>query len=485
MKSWPKSSLMHKPSTTDAYLTLLVSLVITTLMSLILALLRGAGIGEAKMKSESVTEAAMESVLAEYHKDLFDRYDLLMVDLSYGSADGGTDRLSQRLEMYVTKSLSGSYLSALDGGAGLVGLKLNDILIPEYLLACDGDGSVFRRQILAYMRAEPVEDFLAETTDNISVLKSNGYDTRDVAAEREANYNELENLFDDDEEAKSNLPSEIEEAHSLRLQGVLNMTHPNPGAVSRTNINLNEYVSHRDAARGEGKIPGENLSLVEIGLIDRYIFEKCGNWSRQTEGSLLKYQIEYLIGGANSDYANLETVATTLLFWREASNFTYILTDSSKNALAEALAVAAALLILEPSAEVLIKNAILFAWSLAESIADMRALFNGGKVPLVKTSATWQTGIFGFGGGSGCNSGLDYEGYLAMLLYMTDIKKVSLRLMDVMEMDLRRMSGNENFRMDLCLDQMTAQFRFGSSVGWSAAYTRERGYETKYPAGEF
>ena len=104
-----------------------------------------------------------------------------------------------------------------------------------------------------------------------------------------------------------------------------------------------------------------------------------------------------------------------------------------------------ALLTFTPEAQNIIKNAILLAWSFAESVADIKALFNGGKVPLVKSAETWQTGVFGFGGGKGCKTGLDYEAYLAMLLYMTNIKTVSMRLMDVMEMDLRLQEGNGNF----------------------------------------
>ena len=64
--------------------------------------------------------------------------------------------------------------------------------------------------------------------------------------------------------------------------------------------------------------------------------------------SLLKYQLEYLIYGQNSDYRNLEKMTQTLLFWREASNFAYMLGCSAKQSEAELVAGALTAVLLVP-----------------------------------------------------------------------------------------------------------------------------------------
>ena len=60
------------------YLTVFLSLTITIMLSLILALLWSARIGAIRMKTECATDISMNSVLAEYNRALFEQYDLLL-----------------------------------------------------------------------------------------------------------------------------------------------------------------------------------------------------------------------------------------------------------------------------------------------------------------------------------------------------------------------------------------------------------------------
>lgn len=61
------------------------------------------------------------------------------------------------------------------------------------------------------------------------------------------------------------------------------------------------------------------------------------------------------------------------------------MTDASKRAQIQALALAVASGFLIPPAAVVIETALILCWSFAESIVDLRELFHGGKVPLVKS----------------------------------------------------------------------------------------------------
>ena len=85
------------------YLTVFLSLSITIILSLILALYQGARIGALRMKAECVSDISMNSVLAEYHRELFKQYDLLMVDTSYGTQHPSIINVQEHMQFYANK----------------------------------------------------------------------------------------------------------------------------------------------------------------------------------------------------------------------------------------------------------------------------------------------------------------------------------------------------------------------------------------------
>ena len=200
------------------------------------------------------------------------------------------------------------------------------------------------------------------------------------------------------------------------------------------------------------------------------------------EKSLLKYQIEYILAGKDTDWQNLEYVAKRLLRWREAANVIYILTDSAKIAEAEAMALALTAVALCPELAEPVKYTILFAWAYLESLQDVKTLLAGGRVPICKTSADWKTGIDGImnvkdsltpdeGG-----RGLNYEEYLRIMLFLQEQDSRTLRAMDIMEMDIRRTAGNARFRLDACFDTYQAELSATSGFGYSCEMSRRYGF---------
>lgn len=73
--------------------------------------------------------------------------------------------------------------------------------------------------------------------------------------------------------------------------------------------------------------------------------------------------------------------------------------------------------------------------------------------------------------------GLSYEDYLRILLCLTDEDTVTMRLMDIMEMDIRQTTGNENFRMDACMDCFEICAVVSSAYGYEFSIQRKYGYE--------
>jgi hypothetical protein len=196
----------------------------------------------------------------------------------------------------------------------------------------------------------------------------------------------------------------------------------------------------------------------------------------------LKYQIEYILAGKDTDWQNLEQVAKRLLRWREASNVLYILTDSAKIAEAEAMAAALAAVTLSPALLEPVKYTILFAWAYVESLQDVKTLLRGGRVPLFKTATDWKTGINSIKNVRGSltddegGSGLNYKEYLQIMLMLENQETRTFRAMDIMEMDIRRTPGNGSFRMDGCFDTYQANIVVSSGFGYTYEMTRCYGF---------
>ena len=150
----------------------------------------------------------------------------------------------------------------------------------------------------------------------------------------------------------------------------------------------------------------------------------------------------------------------------------------------QAISTTLSLICMLPEAESLVRYSILFAWAYVESVHDVRILLDQGRVPLMKSSSTWKTQLFQMTSfqsrhenGETDQSGMSYEDYLRVFLCLTDENSVTMRLMDIMEMDIRQTVGNENFRMDACIDcfEMLASVR--SDYGYEFTIQRKYGYE--------
>ena len=471
------------------YLTVYLSLSISIILSLILALYSGARIGAIKMKVECTTDIAMNSVLAEYNRALFDRYGLLMVDASYGTDNPGIRNIEEHLKYYVKKNVELTLPGRIEGATTLLGLKCDDAKITGISFASDNNGAVLRRQIVEYMTAEPIEGILAEATDNLSIIKSTGMDSRDVIAEARSNSEAIESyelpkiINDKGEEEAQYFEDPVKDFWSITGGGILPMVLPGDKTVSDKQAPLDLLLSHRNLNKGTGLDEKEDLSITELALIDQYIIEQCSNYNRFREGSEMSYELEYIIEGEGSDAHNLESIASKLFMWRAASNAMYIFSDSAKKAEAEAVATVLTAIIFQPELRDLVANALLFAWAVVETVSDLKCLYNGGKVPLLKDGSTWRTdfsGIFSraFGNGEDHGSGLSYVDYLRIMLMLQPLNTKTARLMDVIEMDIRKTPGNSTFMLDYCMDIFCAEIKVSSRFGYNVKIERIYGYET-------
>ncbi len=473
------------------YITVFLALSLTLILSLVFTVIQGARISAIRMKFECVADIGMNSVLAEYHRELLEQYDLLFVDMSYGGSQPSVGNTEAHLKNYMQKNLQpeGGFASGM-GVRDFLAMSADNVHIGRYSIASDEEGAVLKRQITDYMSDYPIGAILEKINLSTSEIEKYGLESRDVGAERaryEAEIDEIglpmeeveEGVF---EEVPLDNPADV--ANATRSSGVLNLVLENPSAVSAVKVNVNDYISHRSCIRGTGVCAeAEAVSgAVNELVFPVYLFEKCGYYSAEMEKSLLKYQIEYILAGKDVDWENLEYVAKRLLLWREVANVIYILSDSAKMAEARAAAAALAAVVMCPALLEPVAYTILFAWAYVESLQDVKTLLSGGRVPIMKTAAEWKTGIGSLTNVRGSlaadsgGRGLSYKEYLQIMLFIQKKEKRTFRAMDIMEMDIRRTPGNARFRMDACFDTYQADLSVSSRFGYAYEMTRAYGF---------
>ncbi len=457
------------------YLTVFLSLSIMTIMSLILVLFQGARIGDVKMRLECAADVSMNSVLAEYSRALYDQYGLLMVDTSYGTENGSIINTQEHLRHYVSKNL--------------VNMYTKDVAITGSSFAMDNDGAVLNRQILAYMGSLPAEGLMTDVLENADMIKEQKLDTTDVEKMARQNQEIIDDteipsiINEEGEEEEVSLGNPADVVTSQKGIGALTLAIKDSSRISGASIDTQSLASHRKLNTGTGLRDQEDISATERLLLEQYYFEKCSRYGNELDKSQLKYQLEYMIYGKDSDYANLEKMAENLLFWREASNMLYLFNCEGKVNEAELVADALTAVMLVPELAEPVKYSILFAWTFAETISDLNILFDGGRVPLFKTDETWRLSLFNMFSfrnslnGGDLGEGMYYQDYVRARLFMTDARDKTMRLADIIEMDVRKTAGNQAFKIDSCLDTFCAEISAISKFGYDARIERIYGYE--------
>lgn len=131
----------------------------------------------------------------------------------------------------------------------------------------------------------------------------------------------------------------------------------------------------------------EKTDLVEKGLLILYAKAHFKNFlskaKEDDKKEALKYGVEYLIAGKDSDEANLSSVANRIFGLRTIVWYGYFLTRKDKMAEAEAIAAAIASVLALPAAIEIIKYGIVMGWSMDEARKEVKSLLKGEDIPLL------------------------------------------------------------------------------------------------------
>lgn len=470
--------------TAKGEMTVFLSLTLMLIASLLFTLVEGARYRCLRSLADMDRIMETESAFAEFDTSLLKNYGLLFLDASYGSGEENLNRIAGRI-----MSLAEYNLNPDTGiGSDFLRMKMLEASVDHYELATDYGGDAFRRQVVEYTKEnlgsmaldlalEKIEKGTEEKPGAAKTQDTTGYDpagkvSSGKQAAKEAREAEQaakeagEELSENGITPATDFENPLELFETLFSSSLMVLVLPKGKTLSTKETDLSDSLMKRSLNTGnypEHKATG----LTDQALFLAYLDREFGCFTNVKDKKKLDYELEYILCGHDSDAKNVADVTARILLIREVTNYLYLQTDGEKQAIAESIAVAIGAVTMNPAVVVVVKQAILAAWAYVESLMEMRTLLSGGRVAIVKTAADWKTDVLhpatSFRKGEGVDDkgiGFSYEDYLLQFLLLMGAEKQNMRTMDMMEQNIRLLTGNPHFRMDCMIQRMDVSYSY-------------------------
>lgn len=474
------------------YITVYLSLITGILISFLFTIIEGARMNAIQFQTECVMDIGLNSIFAEYNREMLKQYDLLFIDASYGSSHPTVERTKSHLLQYMNLNFNPPGKDMLPSYKDITSVHADNATLREVSYASDGNGNVMEYQIFKYMKDTTGLSLFDGAEQTYEEYKRQEEEYERLRSERSQNKEAINGMIDElnanreEDEDPVGISNPADAVEDLSSNSALRYAVRDINSLSGKKENLSKYFSRRDCNKGYGLREYQKIenSLIEKQIYSRYLFNKCGYYDHKKDNAALNYQVEYLLKGQASDLSNIEMIAEKIFKIRYAVNMTYLFSDTGKQAEAEELALVVTSGIMLPQLCEAVKLSILFAWGYAESAKDLRILFDGNKLADIKTSSSWNTPLSQLvtfkdhlNEYTVSENGRNYKDYLHAFVMMENKKNITKRLMDIMEMDIRRTVGNQSFQIDYCIYQLQAEVNVSSTYGYGYQITRTYSYE--------
>lgn len=297
-------------------------------------------------------------------------------------------------------------------------------------------------EILAKVRDEIKRD------KELNVLKIKKLDSGNISKVKKSISNmgkvisEMESLItlESTEEDRDNY-SIFENLKDFIDSGVLSQVLENPENVSKNTLSGSNLPSTLKSKKNNSlskEIKNKCVNALYAGL-------KFGNYNNPEKNTVLKYELEYIISGKDSDKENLASVVEKIVLAKTGINMAYLITDKEKMEQVSAIAASVAIVTGLPFLESVAKGVLISAWSMAEAVNDMKILLSGGKVALTKSNRGWRTSIGNVTNGSKKedSKGLSYKEYCQILIAVQNTGDSLYRIMDLIQTNIQKRYNSE------------------------------------------
>lgn len=500
-------------------ITVFLSLTIVMIASLIFTLLESARLHGLEAQSDMEGELLIESKMAAYQKELYENYHLYFLEVGqegiFSLTGIESDMAQEGMDNLTSEALS------------FYRMNLTEAVVTGYELATDASGVAFMQQAADYMKQNLLVTGVEELYQHATQTEQMADDTGNVDEKMDTAETELERAQQEKDSAKTaegepeaakgkqeapdttkdkvsqaeidkaaKMDNPLDYAKDLKNKAILSLVVEDTNTVSGLSMEKDDSLMARTCQQGNyGE--SDSLNMMDTIFFKEYLMREFGNYTSGQEDTALQYELEYLIAGKYSDQDNLTAVVERLVGIREVVNYLYLRADPEKYALSYTMALAIAGISVNPLIIAAVREGILAAWAFTESVEDVKTLLAGGKISLIKSKADWNLDVENLSqsfeeseGTSSTESGLSYEDYLRILLYMTGKDELSMRALDLIEKNVRLESGENLWRMDYMINSMSTNYvyeaeplffgLFLSGEGWNGSYhfqvTKEFGY---------
>lgn len=458
-------------------ISVFIALILLVILSSIFLLIDGVRIVYGSTKLKQTIVGANEHVLANYHRELQERYHLFLLDSGFIAEKG----ISEEIQSYLEKSICNSKEKNT-----LYPFQIQTISVVKEVYPDEENLALIKHQIREYMKYEQTTEWTNELVRKMTILKDKDEEEEETKNLLEQQQRDMESQLEEDIQKEPGNETEGEENPENFIEkvpedprkvvmdiingGILRVVLPSGKSVSSRKITGNSLPTEelKNMQEQEGKV--KNIDFLGLDMIRTlfvnsnmtkainnisteavsisYGMDSFSNFSRKADAeqaTKLNYEIEYIIHGGKTDKENLENIVNRILLFRFGMNFTYALTDASLNA--QALSIAAALAGVTGLTPIVtaLKTMILAAVSYGEAILDVRSLLSGNKIPILKNASNWMISIEKIGEilnskvtASSDENGMDYEDFLKIFLLSQTNKDVKYgRMLDLMQENIK------------------------------------------------
>lgn len=452
-----KRSLASSLRNYKGSVTLFVSLCLSSFILFISTLIFLCIYNAEKLRAYGYFDISANSVLGEYSISLYEIYDLLYIDSSFLTSSPQVNNVNNHFRNYLDINLN-SYISQ---GSPWGELRLNESSITDFQTATAGYGDSMRSQAIRYCREANLKEKHQEEINPI-------YEAGDLSilTEESTVLEEWSAIMDHISGMK--LPKKMNEktkkmeevqlanpadwAYGLSGSDILFLSEVSLDGISKHTIPIYDLCSNNITNV-------VTMTEFDTGSGDEfllYLIEKMGCFGKQKEDRTLTCELEYIVAGEDSDFKNFQEVVQRIYDARLIDNLRIAKSDAGLRAECRSVAAMLEVCMLAPEFIEPVADSLLYACVFLESVSDVGGLLKGGKVMLHKTSHNMSATNL-LSGGRYCivgNEGLDYRQHVLAMILLMEEKKVNLRTMDLMELVVRRQTGNGFFSMDWCVERI-------------------------------
>ena len=410
-------------------------------------------------EGKSLAYTGVQSAFGEYNRPLWKDYGILAIDGKYGGSEEGY-ALNDAVSFYIEENYGD------DDGVDFLQLAPEKVEMKEIVYMTDSDGAAFVKEAAKCVEAEMTKDGWSALVDACSSCSSTSDQTMDIKeilnnTTDALNYKESEKTEEDSGEAEEKTEIEVSDesksfiATVLEFQNkaILSQIFSDTSSISDAAFSTDELVSTREL--NVGKTEKIEVSSLERMLYQYYLTTHFSCYGSEQHEDGMKYELEYILCGKNSDLENLASTVERLLAVREVQNLVSLSMDEVKVAEAKALAASASAVLLSPELEPVISYGIMAAWAYMESVLDVRLLLGGGKVALLKSPEEWTSSLQNIGAcldtetkAKECAGGISYKQYLFAIYILESQQTITYRGLDLVEEALRQSEDYQNVSMD-------------------------------------